>query len=355
MTARAVDQLLQQCIETIAALPGIRIDEVESAHSTDRDTVDRVVRASIKNRPLLIAIEAKNSGYPRDAQRAAAQLKTILERWEEDAVGLMAAPFITPQARSQLTQQSIGYWDRSGSLYLETPAALYDIERPALVPSKRPLKKLFQGSAAQVIHALLIEPERNWKVIELADRAEVAQSHAHDVLKALEAEEFIDRTGSGPATRRRLIAPGRLLDSWAETYSLSQFDIETFYYWTSSEEKLAEFAGEILRSAEIEFALTATSGAIRREPYVWQESVTTIIVNNGLTTRDALERIGVSRVDEGENLVILSTQQRSPLMYRQKVGQVWLASDIQIYLDLMASPGRGKDQAAHLRQHKIRF
>ena len=53
--------------------------------------------------------------------------------------------------------------------------------------------------------------------------------------------------------------------------------------------------------------------------------------------------------------MLLSARDEALFLYRQKVDDLWIASDIQLYLDLWVSLGRGREQAEHLRREKIGF
>jgi len=45
----------------------------------------------------------------------------------------------------------------------------------------------------------------------------------------------------------------------------------------------------------------------------------------------------------------------APLLFRQRVHDAWVASDVQLYRDLWAWPRRGREQAAHLRAERLTF
>ncbi|MEX3960053.1 hypothetical protein [Trinickia sp. EG282A] len=42
-------------------------------------------------------------------------------------------------------------------------------------------------------------------------------------------------------------------------------------------------------------------------------------------------------------------------MFRQQDDGVWLASPVQVYLDLLRAEGRAKEMAEHLRKERIGF
>jgi hypothetical protein len=59
-------------------------------------------------------------------------------------------------------------------------------------------------------------------------------------------------------------------------------------------------------------------------------------------------------VDGGANLVIIEAK-AGELQFRHQDAGVWVATVIQVYLDLMRSEGRARDMAAHLREEIIQF
>ena len=43
------------------------------------------------------------------------------------------------------------------------------------------------------------------------------------------------------------------------------------------------------------------------------------------------------------------------VLFRESINGIWLASPVQVYLDLMGSEGRAREMAKHLRQERIGF
>lgn len=79
----------------------------------------------------------------------------------------------------------------------------------------------------------------------------------------------------------------------------------------------------------------------------------------GATVREARTSQGVALdarvVSEGANLIVTETKSAAELLFRQQVGGAWLASPIQVYLDLLRGEGRAKEMAEHLRRERIGF
>ena len=62
-----------------------------------------------------------------------------------------------------------------------------------------------------------------------------------------------------------------------------------------------------------------------------------------------------NRGDAAANLAVIETKSAGELLFREQVGGVWLASPVQVYLDLLRGEGRAKEMAEHLRQERIKF
>ena len=68
-----------------------------------------------------------------------------------------------------------------------------------------------------------------------------------------------------------------------------------------------------------------------------------------------LDALDARFVDQGANLAIIEVKSPGELLFRELVNGTWLASPIQVYLDLMRGEGRAREMAKHLRHERIGF
>lgn len=272
-------------------------------------------------------------------------------------VPLVAAPAITAGSRELLRQQGVGYWDAGGSVYFDLPWAVYWVDRPVPAGHRRVLSNIYRGSSAQVLHALLLEPDRAWHINELADRAEVSASTVHQVVTFLEEQLWMEKEGRGPRSVRRLRLPGALLDAWADAHSLRRYEVRRFHRWARQPMELVCVTTDALDDIGIEYALTLGTGSQLVAPHATDTSRIWLLVHaSSVPALDGAARaVELQPVDEGESVTVLVSRGRSPLLFRRQVEGYWVASDIQLYLDLWAWPQRGKEQARHLRAERIGF
>jgi len=84
-------------------------------------------------------------------------------------------------------------------------------------------------------------------------------------------------------------------------------------------------------------------------------TTTTVWVDIVVDPQKLFTETPVEAVESGANVVFLQAKDNSPLLHRQRSEDLWLASNVRLYLDLQADPKRGREQADHLRQELIRF
>mgnify|MGYP001411207444 CR=1 FL=1 len=76
---------------------------------------------------------------------------------------------------------------------------------------------------------------------------------------------------------------------------------------------------------------------------------------SGSNADAAIADLGASVVNEGANLAIIEAKSPSELLFRVRVGGIWLASPVQVYHDLLRGEGCAKEMAEHLRKERISF
>lgn len=320
-----------------------------------------VLLGEVHNRPVRFIVECKSNGFPRDVRQAIWQLQSgpLSQRVDGSMcdVPMVASSALSAASRQLLREHGIGYLDHSGNVYLELPWALYFVDRPSSKTEPRPLRRPFRGSSAQVVHALLAEPAKAWHITHLAQRAQVQPSTAHKVCTWLQEQLWLKAEGTGPATVRRLVQPAALLDAWAEAHKLADYDIYRYHRWFQDDEQLLRATSEALGRVGVAHALTLVSGARLVAPHATDSGRMWLIVSSADRDRAAegLEQSGFQEVEGGEAVTLFVTHERSPLMFCRQLSGYWVASDVQLYLDLWAWPQRGKEQARHLRAERLPY
>lgn len=338
--------LVRQFELAIGSLPGLT-DLHWSASTPSRK---RVLFARMKSKPVQLQVDIKQSVYPRDALLLATRDN------ETGTVPVVIAHTVSPGAREVLRRHRIGYWDEGGSLYLELANGLFFIEKetPRI---ERSLRNVFHGSTAQVLHALLQQPERVWHLGELAEIAEVSAYTVQHTFAWLESQLWMEKRGTGPATVRRLVEPGALLDAWASEHSLKAYQFHRYFHLARSRGALEGAVASLLTRLEVVHGWTLDSGAELVAPMkTGTLRASVLIPRSAVEALDkAAQASGFQPVADGENVAFLAVAERAPLMFVRPIKELQVVSNVQLYLDLWASPQRGKDQARHLRASQMEF
>ena len=340
---KSVNISIESLVAELAALPGV---QVERARDED------LLQVCVAGASTLLRVVERANGFPRDVQAAVLPRRAQLAPEE---ILLVVAPSLTAVSRQWLQAEGVGYFDLNGHLFLQAKG-IYILREPMAAkaqPSRSTEPDIFQGKAACVLHALLQSPHHAWHVTELAQEAKVAAGTALKVCETLEKMLWMERTGRGPLSTRKLTAPDALLDAWADKHRLKDYHIQRYYRWSGSLEELALVLGESLEKQEIPYAATLTLGALHRAPHLSELSELAFLLPAQADLTALVAEHKLQPAEEGANILFLRTKTDGAFLYRQCCEGFWVASDVQLYLDLWASPGRGKEQAAHLRRERL--
>jgi hypothetical protein len=350
-------ELVHALEDALTQLPGVKLSRLRgSTQRNSDDGADAVLQIKVQGRTIRVLVQAKQSAFPRDIRHHARLLGDIAnKRRGIETVPIIVAPSISPGSRDLLREHGIGYFDAGGSLYLPLSSGVYFIERQPPRGQDRQLRNLYKGRTTQVLHLLLAKPERKWHVNELADEAKVSPYTVHQVFTALEKQLWIEKEGKGPESVRTLRQPGALLDAWAENYSAERYEFRNYHRWAQSFDSLRQAVAEKVEEHGGEYALTLASGAQLVAPFATSVDRLHLIVSATTKIDVVAKNAGLKPADDGANVTFMVTREYTPLLLRRQLQGVWVASDVQLYLDLWNWPARGKEQAEYLRKERLHY
>jgi len=355
-------RLIEQFLDLLRELPDVnaRLKALENVGPPGDKRRDAQIDVEIAGKAFTLFIEAKTSVYPRDVRQVLWQIRQfgsdrrIAER--EDAVSVLVAESISPGAKELLREERVGYYDSGGSLFLPARGAYLYIDKPPPKTLAKAVRSMFSGRRAQVLHTLLIHHQDWFGVKELAEQAMVSPATASQALSELERFDWLTSRGQGPNKERRLAEPGSLLDAWVKQLaSIRAPALRRYYVASTDTEKLIDRIGQVCDSHEVEYAITHEAAAQRYTPFLSSVSQVRCRMLAGGAAEAAIGELNARVVNEGVNLVILEAKSHGDFLFREQVRGAWLASPIQVYLDLLLGEGRGKEMADHLRHERIGF
>ena len=347
-------QLITRFLDALRELPEVLADLDHSGPvglGADRRH-DAQIDLRVGGKSLVLRVYVKKAVYPRDVRQAIWQFREAShgrpKGQGKEPLSLLVAESISPGAKALLRDAHVGYYDSGGSLYLSAPGAYFYIDKPPPKTFAKSVRSLFSGRCAQVLHALLVK--------ELAQRAMVSPATASQVLTELERFDWLVSRGQGPSKERFLQEPAALLDAWVQQLaSIRPPDLRRYYVPATKADSLLDRVGEVFDAHDAGYAISYEAAAQRYSPFLSSVSQVRARLLIGASADAAIGDLGARVVNEGVNLVIIEAKSPGDLLFRERVGGIWLASPVQVYLDLLRGEGRSKEMAGHLRKERIGF
>lgn len=349
--------VINQLVEALQGLPDgafqpPRLEEQAWPDASHR--LDAKIEGVLAGRPLSLLIEVKKSVYPRDVRDILWQIRRFERSPRLADVPMLAAVSISPGAKELLLKEHVGYFDTGGSLYIPAEGAYVFIDKPPPQTLEKSIRTLFKGKRAQVLHALLISPNEWFGVKSLSALAQVSPATTSDTLSAIERFEWVEAKGSGPAKERRLVQPGLMLDEWAQQRPSASKE-RKYFVSAVGMDSFANRLAEACKVHNVQYALTREAAAQIYAPFL--SSVSRFVCRMPPTdaAQAVLSSLEARIVSEGANLSVIETASQGEYLFREEINGVWLASPVQVYLDLLQGSGRSQEMAQHLRRERLGY
>ena len=179
---------------------------------------------------------------------------------------------------------------------------------------------------------------------------------ASQVLTELERFDWLVARGQGPSKERHLREPAALLDAWArQLATIRPPTLRRYYVPGTKADTLAARIGQVFDTHDAQYAVSHEAAAQRYAPFISHVSQVRVRVLIGANADAAIGDLDARVVNEGANFGVLEAKSLGELLFREQIDGLWLASPIQIYLDLLRGEGRSKEMAEHFRKERIGF
>lgn len=351
MVVNQPQQLEAAALQLLRSVPGVEAVETDVPIG-DGHRADGVVRFS--GRQAAVVFEVKRHVNVAAASQVVDYVRHAVTNASHY---VLIAGDTTAEARALLTKNDIGLVDGLGNAHVELPGLLIHIEQRTRKPAKpaRPITPKLAGKAGVVAQALLLEPDRRWKIADLAEVAEVSAGLAHRVVVRLEAERLVVAEGAGPQRIRRVANATALLDLWAEETAAERPHRTSAHVVARTPQARMRSVAANLATANIPYAMTGAAAASELAPLVTAIPTLEVWLPAHLLAADVLAAARAEPVTEGQNLIILQIKGDAPLAFGHGDGNVMLANVFRVYADLRRDPRRGREQADNLRREVIGF
>lgn len=330
----------------LSKIPFLKITDIqEDEYQNSGIKVDLSLNIQLPDTVIPLICEIKNSGQPRLAREAVNQMLRYKDKIP-NAYFVFIAPYVSKKAADICTSEGVGYLDLSGNCLLSFDKVFIEKkDYPNQFKEKRIFKSLYTAKAERMLRVLLCNPDRNWKIKELAVESRISLGQASNVKKILYDRELI----SGERGGFSLEDPALLLSEWAENYDYRKNRIQEYYSMKSIPD-IEKMFSEFCNKNDIKYALTGFSGAARIAPATRYNKA--MIYGSGFTD-ELLSDLQVKPVKSGGNLLLFTPYDDGVFYGSSKIDDIPIASKVQLYLDLQGFKGRGEEAAEILYERII--
>ena len=209
--------------DLIDYVPNLEIGSVDYEEHIGRDQIDLWIALSCGSVNYALIIEVKANGAPRFVRSAIYQLRDYVAHVDpsnqadanQRLIPMLVSPYLSPESRAICTDHNVAYLDLFGNAHLAFDSVYIDravADKPK--SESRALRSIFNPKAAAILRVMLREPDRAWRVTDLAEKANASLGHVSNVRKALLEREWIEKQADGVV----LVQPDAPLKAWRENY-----------------------------------------------------------------------------------------------------------------------------------------
>jgi hypothetical protein len=343
---RAEVAFKERLADILAEVPFTKVRRWAQAVKVDGLEIDLAVDVLAGGAPWRLLVEVKPTGEPRAVRGTIQQLQTaVMNRPRQYAV--LAAPYVAPLGRAACREAGVGFLDLAGNCRLVFDQIFIErLGAPNPQVERRPLRSIFAARASRVLRMLFTEPRRAWQVQQLARQARVSLGLAFKVKQRLLDLEYARETRDGI----QLARPEDLLRDWA-TAGLPRKREQLDCYAPGEPAEVEGALGVICQARKIRFAFTLFSGAARVAPFA-RYARSAAYVDADLAT--VAGGLGWKPVPSGANVTLLGPPDEGVWYGLQQVREEPVVSDVQLYLDLAGTKGRGEEAATFILEQRLR-
>lgn len=312
-----------------------------------------------KKRDLVILPRPQHGLWP-DLDTDAKELARDVPR---GSTGLVVAAAIPTKEREAMERAGLSWCDGRGALHLTWPGGLVHIDRTARKGSTRatgePGAHGLGPASIRAIQVLLEHDRTEWTVGQLAQAAAISTGQAHNVLRVLDENRLVVRSGRGPQ-QRTIIDDRRAALDWLATIDRARRRPKaatTYLYARSDQELPCKFAAAA-NDAGLPYAITSAAATTLLGAPALSRVVVVKVRVGGLDAPDALARLGLEHLDaedagRGANLELWTDTGELGIFNAQDVDGIKVAPNIRVWLDLAREGGRGQDAAQVFREQIV--
>lgn len=261
---------------------------------------------------------------------------------------------IPPGLKEAAKDMGVGYLDLRGGGRIVGPGFVYVAQPFPALPGAARKSSPFAPKASRVIRALLSEPERDWRLSDIAGFVNLNPGNVHRALSALVDSGYVERDADNYVVAN----PGAMLEAWADVDSpvrervsipagddLGKAVRGVVKDFDGSAVISGEFAAELLAPH-----LPASSALIHcLDASAWPAVARRAEESSGLS----FPALGLPAARPGQ--IVVDLPDEGVAHFSRSIRRLELVSPVQLYVDLYKQPGRGREAAEEVRSQLLGY
>lgn len=311
---------------------------------------DLLVHASFKNWRFKIVGEVVSQGSFSAFQDKIVHLKSYVEQ-NPNMIPIVVAEYLSPAKRELCKKVGVYFLDLSGNVLLKYEGLHVEREGyPNRFPEKRRGRGPFSDKASLILRVMLSDKGKCWGVRELARYVDLDPGFVSRMTRELERRNWIVHSNS----KLKLRNSKGILEDWVHKYNYKNNGESRFFCLGKNSEEILSKLRDANVPKKVQYALGLQAGANLVSPYAVYNEVH-IYVPDQNTIDFFAKRLKLKEAQQGANIIFLLPYYKHSVFYnKQKIRNLWVTSDIQLYLDLYNYPVRGLEQAEHLYDKRLK-
>lgn len=347
-----LEHIAAERLQTVlGGVPFLRLGKPLAERSLGSSVPDLTLPVEVRGQSWTLVCEVKNTGQPRFVREGAFQLRKYLKALSSrQAYGIFIAPYLSEESATLLREESLGYVDFAGNCFLSFDGVFVERSGSPHTPERRrELREIFAPKASRVLRVLFTDPNRSWRVTELAKRAAVSLGQVSNVRRALLDREWASIDSQG----LRLLKPGTVLDAWSPAYAPKLAAQKDYYTLLHGKELNSAIKAAFASLPEEAHVLLASFSAAQwlapfarsAGTYFYADETGMAVLSKHLKLERASRGTNVSVAVPKDGGVFIDSYEPAP--------DVRSTGLIQTYLDLSRASDRGREAADHLRRTRL--
>ncbi len=343
--------------DLLGRVPNIDISEVRQEQIVASDyriyQIDGWIAFSHGGMNYALIIEIKANGSPRFARSAVYQLESFMAHLHQSDrqdvtrqfIPMLVSSYLSPESRSICTDHNVAYLDLVGNAHLDFDNVYIErsvADRPR--SETRALRSIFTPKAAAILRVLLRDPDRAWRITDLAEAANASLGHVSNVRKALLAREWIEKQHDGVV----LVQPEALLKTWRENYRQPAGHRISGYTHLHGEQLGKRLSGKLNPHPQRPRAIYSSNSAAQwLAPFA--RGGTHSFYGDEPGARMLKETLKLTHAAKGANVILRIPNDESLFEDAvQPASGIFCTSPIITYLDLWNGNDRDREAADHM-------